>query len=326
MRVLITGGSGFIGSRLVRALCAAGHTVRVVSRKNTLKQDSGKQNIELVQADLLAPDCPLDRIVEGCSVVFNCAGELHDESRMWPLHVDATLRLINECKRLANVSGQPLHWVQLSSVGAYGPNSCGASSVRVVTEETNPAPVGTYEITKTRADEIVMDAAEEGVFSYSILRPSNVFGPGMPNDSLRQWGRMIKKRLYFHIGPPGAVSTYVHVDDVVAALMLCGFDKRARGEVFNISNDCPQDELVNAMARALNVAAPTLRLPEWLMRLVAGVFSGVHSFPLSASRIDSLVARTSYPVDKMASILGYRPRHDVRDTIAEALLDDGDVL
>lgn len=325
MKILVTGGSGFIGSRLVRGLCDAGCEVRVVSRKRCVEQGLGSGTIESVQADLLDPDLPLERVVADCSVVFNCVGELHDESRMEPLHVDATRRLLDACKRLASVSGQSLHWVQLSSVGAYGPNGCGASSVRVVTEGTDPAPVGTYEITKTRADELVMAAAEEGVFSYSILRPSNVYGVGMPNDSLRQWGRMIGKRLFFYIGARGAISTYVHVDDVVAALMLCGFDERARGEVFNISNDCPQEQLVTAMARALNVAVPSLRVPEWLMRLVAGIFSGVHSFPVSASRIDSLVARTSYPASKMTSILGYSPRHDVKETIAEVLLDHGDV-
>lgn len=323
MKILVTGGSGFIGSRLVRSLCDAGCEVRVVSRKKCIVQSLEGGTIESVQADLLDPDLPLEQVVAGCSVVFNCVGELHDESRMEPLHVDATRRLVNACKRLANVSGQPLHWVQLSSVGAYGPNGCGASSVRVVTEETDPAPVGTYEITKTRADELVMAAAEEGVFSYSILRPSNVYGAGMPNDSLRQWGRVIGKRLFFYIGARGAISTYVHVDDVVAALMLCGFDERARGEVFNISNDCSQEQLVIAMAKAQSVPPPRVRVPEWLMRSIAGIFSGVRGLPLSASRIDSLVARTRYPAAKLESVLGYRLQHDTKDRIAEIFLDDG---
>lgn len=319
MRVLVTGGSGFIGSRLVQVLCGAGHEVRVLSRRRSSMRELDGGAVEYVQADLLDPACPFEQVISGCSIIFNCAGELNDESRMRSLHVDATQRLIKACKQLR----QPFHWVQLSSVGAYGPPIGKASAERIVTEATGPAPVGAYEITKTEADSLVIAAAEVGLFSYSILRPSNVYGAGMPNDSLRQWGRAIGKRLFFYIGGRRAISTYVHVDDVVAALMLCGFDERARGEVFNISNDCPQEQLVMAMAQALNVPAPRLCVPEWLMRLAAGMFSGVRGFPLSASRIDALVARTRYPSNKLETVLGYRLQHQVRDTIGEIFLDDG---
>lgn len=317
MRVLVTGGSGFIGSKLVQALCAAGHSVHVVSRKNFLRQDFGEKPVKLVQVDLLNPDFPLERIVAGCTVVFNCAGELRDESRMPLLHVDATLRLIEACKRQAMVTGQPIHWVQLSSVGAYGSIRKNPRVERVVTETTAPAPVGTYETTKSRADEIVAAAAEDGVFSYAILRPSNVFGVGMPNDSLRQWGRMIGKRMFFYVGAPGAVATYVHVEDVVSALVLCGFDERARCQIFNLSNDCPQECLVNGIAKALGVPPPNLRVPEGAMRMLAQVCSVMPGFPVSDSRIDALVARTRYPFSKLGSLLGFCPQHEVGETIGE---------
>lgn len=324
MRVLVAGGTGFIGSRLVAALCDAGHQVRILSRKKPAKLELSKEAAEFVQGDLLDPGFHLDKVVAGCAVVFNCAGELHNAELMEALHVKATLRLVCVCKSVARTTGQPLHWVQLSSVGAYGPSPDKASAVRIVTEETVPAPVGAYEITKTKADELIIGAAEEGVFSYSILRPSNVYGPGMPNDSIRQWGRIISKKLFFYVGAPGAIATYVHVDDVVVALMLCGLDERAKGEVFNISNDCPQEKLVDAMARALNVSAPRVRVPEGMMRFVSTVFSRVKIFPVSQSRIDALVAQTHYPTNKLESVLGFLPERDVAETIAEVFFDDGD--
>jgi len=316
MKVLVLGGSGFIGSALLRELDAASCDVRVLSR-NLRSRSAEEGTVEFVQGDLLDSNCPVMEIVSGCSIIFNCVGELYDEAKMAPLHIESTLRLLAAAKQEAKASGWMLHWVQLSSVGAYGPAQGHPSVARVVTEQTKLAPVGTYEITKAQADELVAAAAEEGVLSYSIVRPSNVFGAGMPNDSLRQWGRLIKKRLFFYIGEPGAVSTYVHVDDVVAALMLCGFDDRAKGHIFNISNDCPQEQLVAAMAKVLNVQAPWLRVPEWAMRLVVAACSPVRGFPVSASRVDSLVARTRYPTDKLASVLGFRPRYEVADRIAE---------
>lgn len=236
---------------------------------------------------------------------------------MAPLHIDATCRLIKACKELARSSGQPLHWVQLSSVGAYGPAVGNAGAERIVTERTDPAPVGIYEITKTKADELVIAAKEEGVFSYSILRPSNVFGAGMPNESLRQWAQLIRKRLFFYVGSRKAISTYVHVNDVVNALMLCGFDERAKGEVFNISNDCSQEQLVSAIAAKLNVSAPNLCVPESVVRFLSRIFSRVQGFPVTNARINSLVARTRYPSSKIEAVLEYRLQYPVTKTIAE---------
>lgn len=324
MKVLLTGGTGFIGSKLVLALSDAGYQIRMCSRKVPAAFRHSNPLIEIMQCDLLDSDFELEKVVEGCSVVFNCAGELLNEHLMEPLHVDATYRLMLTCKKIAKSTGQSVHWVQLSSVGAYGPSTDKANAKRRVTEQTVPAPVGVYEITKTQADEIIVNAMEEGIFSYSILRPSNVYGAGMPNDSIRQWGRFIQKNLFFYVGAPGAIATYVHVNDVVDALMLCGFDERAKGEIFNISNDCTQESLVEAIAKSLNVTAPKMRVPEGMMRFVSAVFSGVKKFPLSQSRIDALVARTHYPTDKLENILGYSPTRDVKQTITEVFIDAGD--
>lgn len=323
MNVLVMGGSGFIGSQLTSALCAAGHQVRILSRKKPVALELRKSSIEVMQCDLLDSFSGLERLIAGCSIVFNCVGELHNENIMEALHVDATFRLLSACKNVAKMTGQSIHWVQLSSVGAYGPLADAPGAARTVTEDTVPVPIGIYEKTKTQADKLIMGAAEKSVFSYTIVRPSNVYGSEMPNNSLRQWGSMIKKKLFFYVGAPGAVATYIHVSDVVDALMLCGFDERAKGEIFNISNDCSQKELVDAMAKFLNVSPPKLCVPEWLMRLVSSAFVGVKGFPITHSRIDALVARTNYPVDKLEAVLGYRPTRIVKETITEVFSDDG---
>lgn len=238
MNILVTGGAGFIGSKVVSELLKRGMNVRISSRK--MQSIVG---VDCVKVDLLNSEVDLDFLVSDCTVILNCLGELQDESKMHALHVEATERLIIAAKRSARQSGMPVHWVQLSSVGAYGPVLEKANSERIVTEETASAPVGVYECTKTIADELVMSSVENGVFSYSILRPSNVYGSGMPNGSLRQWARLIKAHCFFYVGPPGSVSTYVHVDDVVEALLLCAFEERAKNQIFNISNDCTQESL-----------------------------------------------------------------------------------
>ena len=318
MNVAITGGNGFIGRKLLDALVRQGHAVKTLSRR---PQPAFPSGIQVVTGDLVSPDCPLGQMVKGSEVIFHCAGEIRHVAAMRPLHVEGTRRLLQAVLDEAAQSGRSIHWVQLSSVGAYGPPSPAANTGRVVTEETPTRPQGEYEVTKTLADELVLEACVRGRMTYSIVRPSNVFGAAMPNPSLRSLGAMVRRGLFFYIGRAGPVATYVHVDDVVTALLRCGTDPRARGETFNISNDCLLEEMVAGMASALGVRKPFLRLPEPLVRAGVHLAAKVVAVPLTQDRIDALVARTRYPYLKLEQKLGFAPRRSVPDSVGEALKD-----
>jgi nucleoside-diphosphate-sugar epimerase len=317
MKVAVTGASGFIGQKLLQALEGEGHDVAVLSRN---PGRSFPPRVRAVAGDLLGDRSALVRLLEGCDVIFHCAGEVRDQSRMRALHVDGTRGLLDAARAQSVTSGKPIHWVQLSSVGAYGPPPGAAHDERVVSEETPPRPVGEYEITKTLADELIMQAGAMGAITFSLVRPSNVFGATMPNNSLRALGEMVRRGLFFYIGPPGAVATYVHVDDVVATLLACGTDVRARGQIFNLSNDCLLEELIGGMAAALGVRAPTARVPEFLVRGVQRVAGRLVRLPLTRERIDNLVLRTRYPFAKLQGQLGIAPRVAVPKAIGEVLV------
>lgn len=314
MKVAITGASGFIGRRLADALAAHGCTVNVLSR--TLQPRLGA-GMEVMTGDLTSPECPLDQFVYDCEVVFHCAGEIRNTAAMRLLHVHGTQRLLQAVLKEAARRGCKIHWVQLSSVGAYGPPQGKANAERIVTEDTPLLPVGEYEVTKVLSDELVIRSSASHLLSYSIVRPSIVMGAGMPNKSLRALGEMVRKGLFFYIGRPGAIAPYVHVDDVAAVLRLCGTDPRGKGKVFNVSNDCRLEEMIGGMASALGVRRPRLRLPEAMVRTVARAAAGVVSIPLTPERINALVARTRYPHDKLEQELGFIPRVSVPDAMGE---------
>ena len=309
MIIAITGGSGFIGSLLVDKHLKQGDQVRLLSRNTLLK----RKNVQYFLGDLSSSSVDLSDFVDSVDILYHCAGEVNNESLMQELHVNGPQRLIDAAQ------GKIGRWVQLSSVGAYGPSRPVANIERVVTEETPTNPIGMYEVTKTLADELIIQASKDGWFTYSILRPSNVFGKDMPNSSIRQLGRMIRSNLFFYIGKPGAVSNYVHVDDVAEALALCGFDSRAKNQVFNLSNDCDQAIVINALAEKFNVSVPRLRMNESFVRFISFLFSWLPMFPLKKSRIDSLVGKTLYSTDKIERMLKFKPLFEVKNTIVEVL-------
>ncbi len=320
MRVLVIGGRGFIGKVLVSHLNKKKIKIDVLSRYENVQLTRDESFVNFVKGDLIDPAFDFVKLVSEYDIIFNCAGELLNESLMYSIHVGATEHLIAACKKVTQGQKHSIHWVQLSSVGAYGPSRPKACTERVVTEDTITAPVGMYEVTKTLADEIIMKAADE-FFSYSILRPANVFGASMPNNSIRKLGGVIKNGWFFYIGKLGAVSNYVHVNDVAEALYLCGFDLRAKNEIFNLSNDCMQEVTIRAMACVMSVGAPTIRVNEYLVRCFVFFFSRVHFFPLQKSRVDALVNRSYYPNRKINHVLDFFPSRCVAETISEALLE-----
>ena len=317
MNILITGGSGFIGQKLTSELCQQGHKVRILSRHSNYKTPEG---VQVIKGDLVSSSCPFEKSVKNCDVIYHCAGEINDKSKMEALHIDATQRLLNATINEANNSGRPTHWVQLSSVGAYGPPRRGPSFDRIVTEKTPTLPAGEYETTKTISDELVVKACQDDLLTYSIIRPSNVFGQTMNNQSLRSLSTMIQKGLFFYIGKSEAIATYIHVDDVVEVLLRCGFEYQAKGEIFNVSNDCILSDLIDGIANSLNVSQPRFRIPELLVRSITQAVSKLVTIPLTQERIDALISRTRYPYNKLESLLGFKPEKPVPQFIGEVLL------
>ena len=318
MNVAITGSAGFIGQALVLRLHTEAVQLRLLSRRELINTAE-----EVFIADLTKSTDTLDGFFDGIDIIYHCVGELTNQAVMRSLHVDGTANLLQAAKKHIDTTEQPLHWVQLSSVGAYGAPKGRADMEREVTETTPTAPAGEYEVTKTLADEMVMQFAEtQPLFTYTILRPSNVIGKKMTNQSVRSLVNIIKKNRFFYIGTRSTIATYIHVDDVADALALCGTDSRARAHIFNLSHDCKLTEIVDAVAKHVGLTPPKLCIPETPIRLLAKFFSLLGKTPLTQSRIDALMKRTSYPNKKIKELLAFTPRHSIPGTVATLFDDD----
>lgn len=302
MQVCITGANGFVGRRLVEALSQRGYSIRVLTRRPDGRFSS---DVEVVIGDLTSPNCTLDRFLLGCELLFHCAGEIRDAKAMHALHVGGTQRLLKAVAEQSVRSGHKIHWVQLSSVGVYGPPPGSASTERIVTEVTPPRPVGEYEMTKAKADELVMEASGAGAMTCSIVRPSNIIGSGMANQSVFNLIAMVDRGLFFYIGKPGASANYIHVDNVVESLVNCGSKHAATGAVFNVSDHCTLEHFVEVIAGELGRRSPWLRIPESIASLAGITLGRLPGFPLTQSRVNALVNRTAYPISRIQDELGY---------------------
>ncbi|MBN9410989.1 MAG: NAD-dependent epimerase/dehydratase family protein [Burkholderiales bacterium] len=293
----VTGGSGFVGRHLVARLVSQGWQVRLLSRGEAGER---RANIEHFRGDLTRDDGVPPEFLDGVDVLFNCAGEIRDESRMMALHVEGTDRLISAAR------GRPLHWIQLSSVGAYGPRASG-----IVLDDDVDRPVGVYEATKASADLRLEQAIRESELRHvSILRPSIIFGDDMPNASLAQWVEAIRRGRFIFIGPVGAIANYVHVESVVDALLCSAWEveRRSASRRYIVSEHLPMEEFVETVCVALRRPTPRMRIPLGLARRVSRMgVSIARRFPLTPSRVEALSTRVIYASDRARQELRWFP-------------------
>lgn len=304
MIVSITGGTGFIGRKLVMRHLDQGDSVRVLSRCS--HSEAGMpDSVRMYRGDLSAPS-NFSSFVDGADVLYHCAGELQDVSRMRSVNVDGTAQLINAAMGCIG------RWVQLSSVGAYGKRRTG-----VITEQAELRADGVYEASKVECENLVRMAASNSGFEFTILRPSNVYGVEMRNQSIFSLISMIQRSLFFFIGRPGSVANYINVDNVIDALLLVGKSPSAKGRAYNVSDYLLMENLVSHIADELGVQRPRIRLPELSVRKAIKIFELIPRFPLTDKRIDAMTQRAIYSNKKIEVELGYRHNISLESGLTE---------
>ena len=304
MIVAITGGTGFIGKHLIAKHVARGDQVRYLTRKIAPK------NVRGASAYIGSLGSSIDELrqfVRGADVLYHCAAELRNEAEMHNTNVRGTANL------LSAAIGEIGRWVQLSSTGIYRNNLHGE-----IQEDAEINPVNAYEKSKVASDNLVYAAVKHQNLPCAVLRPSNVYGTDMPNQSLLQLIRMIDKGRFFFIGQQGAIANYIHVENIVDAMLLCGTAALpVNGRAYIVSDCRTLEEFVGIIASALGKESPTKRLPESLVRTAVALAGLIPKFPLTSSRVDALTNRTIYRADRIKSELGYKNKISMEEGISE---------
>jgi nucleoside-diphosphate-sugar epimerase len=308
MVVCITGATGFIGGKLAEQYIKLGNEVRYLTRTDSKP---------IVEAKVFIGDLnsTVDRLIpflNNAITFYHCAGELKNEECMFSTHVQGTINLLHVIEKIHSLNKKNFHWVQLSSCGAYGQAHPQPSIPRHIDEETKDNPSGEYECTKTEADSLIVAFAKKhDWFKYTIIRPTIVFGVGMRSTFINRIASMIKKRLLFYIGNKNAVANFVHVDDVVKAMMLCANQPKAYNQVFIVSNDCKFSDLVNTISEVLQTPKPSRIINEFLLRNLVKLVGKWIKLPISGAQIDVMTRQTHYSNIKLRKTLDWSPSDSV---------------
>lgn len=264
-RVLITGGTGFIGQRTVSAFLTDGFDVRTFALPGEATPAPWGERVDVRTGNLLDPGS-LKAASAGCDVVVHLAGLVGhggDYDRQWSIFVDGTR---NVCLAAAEAGAR---LVVCTSIAVYGT----LIQTHVCEEALGHGPwAGAYGRAKQGQELVSLQLAVKHAIPLTILRPANVYGIGGGG----AWGdrllASIRETGAFVIGDGDANDAgLVHVDNLAEAIVLASTQQQAIGEIYNVCDESGVSwaRFMSDMARLAGRPPPTAYPVEDILRLIA---------------------------------------------------------
>ena len=301
MKVAVTGGSGVVGSAVVRHLVDAGHEVKALARSTASGSSVAALGATPIPGDVLDP-ASLDDLVTGCSRVFHVAGinELCTRSpkRMWDVNVEGTRLAVDACRR-AGVTRMIL------------------TSSAVTMGEHDPF-LSVYERTKTEAEKLAF--AEARGLEVVAVNPSSVQGPGRATGTGALVLSAARGRLRYLVD---STISFVDINDCARGHLLAA-DRAEPGERYVLSGATLT--MPEAVALLNDITGETMEpryLPTWQLRIVGVVGEVVAKLsrrtpPICRETVRVMSQNHKYNGSEATEVLGLRYT-PIRQTLEETI-------
>ena len=310
---LVTGATGFMGSRLCNSLVADGLAIRKLVRHGTGSPDEVVGDLY----DLVA----LERACCGVGTIFHCAGYAHafssktnDEAAMhWRINFEGTKNLVEAAIR-AGVK----QFVFLSSVKAMGEPG------EICADENFPGlPETAYGQAKRAAEDAVLEAGRHFGMQVTNLRLSMVYGAG-GRGNLERMARLVERGLFPPLPETGNHRSLVHINDVVDAIRHVSGCELANGRTYIVaSKEAPSGRaLFDALCVAQGLQKYRWSVPEFLLRSIGTLGDGGEAvfrrrLPVDSEVIERLLGSAWYSPACIERELGWCARVSLEDGLAE---------
>jgi nucleoside-diphosphate-sugar epimerase len=305
-KILVTGGTGFIGKEIIAAYRKRGVEAVGVARR----PDAA---LGVVAGDVSDP-APWAHHLDGCDIVYHTAALVSLVEKWeaaWTVNVKGTQRLLDEAAKRG-----VKRFVHVSSVAAMGFESDDGA------DETWPLmPNGnTYTDSKIAAEHASLAAHASGKIEVTIIRPSDVYG--VDSAWIREPLKMMRARQFML--PNGGEGHFspIHVDDLVAGTILAGEHVKAAGEIFILANGgCTTRAFFTYHWRWLGREGSPPALSARFLKAIAGPGGGLAraigaKTELGTGAIAILCRPGGYSTKKAETLLGWKPKVALADGMA----------
>lgn len=313
MRVAVTGGTGYTGSRLIERLRTRGHEVTALAR-STAPRPVADPAVKWVEGDLSGREA-LARLVEGAEAVAHVAAVYrtagHPDAYYRDVNVGGTERVLEAAAR-AGVG----RFVHTSTVGVHG-------SVRSPpADESAPfEPGDVYQETKAEAETLALRFHRERGLPVVVVRPGAIYGPG--ETRLLKLFRAIARGRYAVVGSGRPHYHLVYIEDLLDGYELALTHPGAPGEAFIVAGpqSISQTELARTVAGHTGGRVLPFHVPVAPIHLAGDLCEAICvpfeiEPPLHRRRVDFWTKNRSFSIEKARRVLGYAPKVGVDEGIA----------
>lgn len=309
-RVLVTGGSGFIGRYLCERLRAESHDVTIL---DLVAPAWPSGDMRVVRGDIRDPVAVNDAMA-GCDAMMHLAAAHHDfgiaESTYFDVN-EGGARVLCAAMDAGGVTEACFY----SSVAVYG------DAPEPRSEDTTPMPNAPYGASKLAGEAVFREwTAQGGGRSVLVIRPAVVFGP-RNFANMYALIRQIHSRFFLPIGEGSNIKSTAFVENLVAATMyLLARDDREPFDAYNYVDgpDLTSREICDAITESLGRQPVRWSLPLPVALLLASPFDAVirltgRNLPISSARVRKLATmQTRFPADKVRRA-GFTPAVTLRE-------------
>lgn len=312
--ILVTGGTGLVGSHLLHLLLKNGEKLKATYRSKKSQEKTKKvfdsynsaalfNQINWVQADV-ADYFSLEDIFDGVTHVYHCAAVVSFDRRksdtMYDINVEGTKNMVN--LSLTHGVKKFCHVSSVASLGSYADGRC-------IDEEaiwTHSTETSYYSITKYYAENEVWRAAEEGLNTV-IVNPATILGFGNWEESSTAIIKKVNDGLNFYTTGENA---FVGVTDVVKAMHLLMNSDISDQRYILVANNWSFKKLLSEIAVGLGKKPPQKEAPRWLANMLrrldeARYFLLGSKTVLTKQSVDTAYKKKCFSADKIKKELNF---------------------
>lgn len=309
MTILITGGTGFIGSRLALDCAARGETVRILAKINNANEQTGydalkEAGVELMDGDVCrAADA--EKAMDGVKTLYHLAAAQHeanvDDDYFRRINVEGTRSILD-----AAVKAKVERVVHGSTIGVYGMADEGP-----VHDRTPLFPDNIYGQTKLEGEHLARSYDDR--LKLAIVRISETFGPG--DYRLLKLFKGIKSKKFFMVGKGDNLHHPVYIDDLIEGLRAAATAEDAIGETVVVAGPraVTTKDMVEGISQALETDKPKITVPLPALMGAAMVIEtvckpvGIQP-PLHRRRMNFFIKSFRFTGDDAREKLGFQPK------------------
>jgi len=319
LTILVTGGSGLLGSHVIEALRALGRPVRALARPGAIPAVAAL-GAEPVEGDVTDPQAWERARAGGLAGIVHAAAILQQPRTPYRAYVSVNVEGTRLAVRAARAAGARL--IHVSSVAVYGGSSAYTPHLERRTEEFPFRPIAEqdyYARTKREAEAIVRDAATAdsggGAISAAAIRPNVIYGE---RDRLftPRLLRAMRLRVVPLFGPGTNHLSTVYAGNVAAAIVRALDAERPGFRAYNVTTDAPPlltfQEFLERLAAEAGIRIRLVRIPVGAARIMIGLWTGR---ALARAALSFVTGENPYVAERARSELRWDPPFTAREAI-----------